>query len=251
MKKHSANAERKRRSKANRARLRDRFKTAEEVEPPSSLLAFAGLKNFLSLNPRTVAGSALTAIALLCLVSLGYLLAHDYDYAAQICKLDSAELRTVASARDLESKKPTELHSELKQIIKNAPMSKMIDYIARKDRAVAAYIVGIAMKESKFGTYAPRKNGADCYNYWGYRGKENTTKSGYSCFDSPAHAVAVVGGKIESMLSNGPRTPAQMISWKCGSSCAGHDPASVNKWISDVSINYYRLNPGKKLAKRN
>ena len=68
-------------------------------------------------------------------------------------------------------------------IIKGTPMEKMSDYIVKRDKPVAAFLVGIAMKESKFGKYAPKKDGADCFNYWGYRGKENTTKSGYSCFD--------------------------------------------------------------------
>ena len=141
-----------------------------------------------------------------------------------------------------------ELHQKILAITRNTPMEKMTDEISQKDRAVAAFLVGIAMKESKFGTYAPKKNGIDCYNYWGYRGKENTTASGYSCFDSPTHALDVVGGKIDSMVRRGVKTPAQMISWKCGSTCQGHDPASVTKWIKDVGINYYRLNT-KEIAK--
>ncbi|KKR20813.1 MAG: hypothetical protein UT48_C0016G0005 [Parcubacteria group bacterium GW2011_GWE2_39_37] len=141
-----------------------------------------------------------------------------------------------------------ELNRKILTITKNTPMEKMAEEISRKDRVVAAFLVGIAMKESKFGTYAPKKNGIDCYNYWGYRGKENTTESGYSCFKSPTEALAVVGGKIDSMVKRGVKTPAQMISWKCGSTCQGHDPASVTKWIKDVSINYYRLNT-KEIAK--
>ena len=37
-------------------------------------------------------------------------------------------------------------------------------------------------------------------------------------------------------------TPQKMVVWKCGSSCAGHDPAGVSKWISDVSIYYNKIN---------
>lgn len=251
MKKRSANAERKKRLKANRAKIRQRFQ-ANTDQPEPGLSPFNLFGNLILRNKSAIFYGLSVIITIASM--LGgfniYQQTHRPDFSKQICEIDSAEFRTMATAKDLEEK-PSELHQQLSKIIKDAPMSEMIGDIAKKDRAVAAYLVGIAMKESKYGTYAPKKDGADCYNYWGYRGKENTTKSGYSCFDSPAHAVAVVGGKIESMLKYGPRTPAQMISWKCGSTCAGHDPASVTKWIADVSINYYLINPDKKFAKRN
>lgn len=144
----------------------------------------------------------------------------------------------------------SKLYKEVYSIIKGTPMEKMIDDIADRDRPVAAFIVGIAMKESKFGQYSPKKEGIECYNYWGYRGKENTTKSGYSCFDNPRHAIKIVGDRIEDIVKMGAKHPAQMISWKCGSTCKGHSPESVAKWISDVEINYYKLNPIKEFAKR-
>jgi len=106
---------------------------------------------------------------------------------------------------------------------------------------VAAFLVGIAMKESKFGVYAPHKGGRDCYNYWGYKGRENTTASGYSCFNSPEHAIQIVGKKINSLVARGISNPAQMISWKCGSSCAGHGAESVRKWIADVGIYFHKI----------
>lgn len=141
------------------------------------------------------------------------------------------------------------LKNKIVSIVKNTPMERMVDAITERERSVAAYLVGIAMKESKFGIYSPKKNGAECYNYWGYRGKENTTASGYSCFDSPEHAVKVVGDRIEAMVKRGARNPAEMISWKCGSTCAGHDPESVRKWIADVAINYYKINTTEQIAK--
>ena len=146
--------------------------------------------------------------------------------------------------------KNQELHKKVVAIIKNTPMEKMAVDIAERDKPVAALLVAIAMKESKFGRYAPKKNGADCFNYWGYRGKENTTLSGYSCFSSPSQAIKIVGDRIESMVKRGARTPADMISWKCGSTCAGHDPVSVKKWISDVAIHYYQINTADELAKK-
>jgi len=143
-----------------------------------------------------------------------------------------------------------ELHKKIMPIIKNSPMEKMAIDISKRNKPVAALLVAIAMKESKFGKYSPKKNGVECYNYWGYRGKENTTASGYSCFDNSGHAIKVVGDKIESMVKRGAKTPADMISWKCGSTCAGHDPASVRKWIADVAINYYKINTKEELAKK-
>jgi hypothetical protein len=142
------------------------------------------------------------------------------------------------------------LHQNIVKIIKGTPMEKMTDEIAARDETVAAFIVGIAMKESKFGKYSPKKDGKECYNYWGYRGKENTTKSGYSCFDSPKHAVKVVGDRIERIVKQGAKTPEEMISWKCGSTCAGHSPESVDKWIADVGINYYRIKEAVALARK-
>lgn len=150
---------------------------------------------------------------------------------------------------DSDSNINPQLQSDVTRIVKNTPMAAMVNEISQRDRAVAAYLVGIAMKESKFGKFSPKKEGTECYNYWGYRGKENTTKSGYSCFKSPQHAIAVVGDKIAGMLKKGSKKPAEMISWKCGSSCAGHDPESVRKWIADVAINYYKLNPDREVAR--
>ncbi|MBU4217141.1 hypothetical protein L6270_04920 [Candidatus Parcubacteria bacterium] len=142
------------------------------------------------------------------------------------------------------------LHNNISKIIKGTPMEKMTDAIANRDETTAAFIVGIAMKESKFGKFSPKKDGKECFNYWGYRGRENTTKSGYSCFDNPDHAIQVVGDRIARIVKQGARTPEQMISWKCGSTCAGHSPESVDKWIADVGINYYRIQNAVELARK-
>lgn len=135
-----------------------------------------------------------------------------------------------------------ELRSDIAKIVKNTPMSAMIDPISEKDRTVAAFIVGIAMKESKFGVYSPHLGGRDCYNYWGFKGGGKTVSGGYTCFSSPEDAVSAVSKRIEKMVAKGVHTPAQAIGWKCGSSCAGHDPAGVRKWISDVALNFYKIN---------
>jgi len=135
-----------------------------------------------------------------------------------------------------------DLKEDVANIVKNTPMNAMVDSISEKHRTVAAFIVGIAMKESKFGIYSPKLAGRDCYNYWGFKGGGKTVAGGYTCFSSPEQAVDAVGGRIEKMVAKGVRTPAQAISWKCGSSCAGHGEASVRKWISDVALNFYKIN---------
>ena len=135
-----------------------------------------------------------------------------------------------------------DLKEDIAKIVKNTPMAAMINPISEKDRTVAAFIVGIAMKESKFGVYAPHIGGRDCYNYWGLKAGGKTTAGGYTCFSSPEDAVKSVSKTVEKMVAKGVRSPAQAISWKCGSSCAGHDPSGVRKWISDVAINFNKIN---------
>lgn len=138
-----------------------------------------------------------------------------------------------------------DLKNDVAGIVKNTPMAAMIDSISEKDRTVAAFIVGIAMKESKFGVYSPKMGGRDCYNYWGLKAGGKTTAGGYTCFGSPEDAVSGVSKTIKKMVAKGVRTPAQAISWKCGSSCAGHGAANVQKWISDVAINFNKINSKK------
>lgn len=143
----------------------------------------------------------------------------------------------------------SDLYKQIFSIVKNTPMEAMIGEIAKREKTVAAFMVGIGMKESKFGIYSPKKDGRTCYNYWGYRGKENTTDSGYSCFDNPDQAVKIVGDRIEALVKNGRTTPEEMIVWKCGQTCAGHTPESVDKWIKDVAIHYYDISLDNQLAK--
>ena len=143
----------------------------------------------------------------------------------------------------IDDEKNMDFTREILPYVKGKPMEDMAPFIAKQPRIVAAFIVGIAMKESKFGVYAPHDAaGNDCHNYWGYRGPENTTASGYSCFTSPEHAIQVIGKKINKLVAGGISNPAEMISWKCGSSCASHGAENVRKWIADVGVNFYKLN---------
>lgn len=134
---------------------------------------------------------------------------------------------------------PNEMEKDIKKLVVGHPIEKMAPYISRQNEDVAAYLVAIAKKESNWGKFSPQKDGKTCYNYWGYRGTYNQTDSGYSCFDSPRQAVRVVGGRIAELLAQKIDTPGEMVVWKCGSSCVGHDPAGVDKWIRDVGF-YYR-----------
>jgi hypothetical protein len=54
-----------------------------------------------------------------------------------------------------------------------------------------------------------------------------------------------VGKKIAKLVNQGISNPAEMISWKCGSTCAGHGAENVRKWIADVGVNFYKINKGK------
>ncbi len=126
-------------------------------------------------------------------------------------------------------------------LIQGYPMEVMIPAIIQQDEKVSAFLISIAKKESNWGLYVPKKRGKDCYNYWGYRGTYNQTSSGYSCFDNPEQAVAVVGKRIQNLIEKKINTPQKMVVWKCGSSCAGFSHQNVQKWISDVSLYYNKI----------
>lgn len=132
----------------------------------------------------------------------------------------------------------------IKNLVKDRPMEAMASEVAKRDMHTAAYLVAIAKKESNLGKFSPKDaSGKDCFNYWGFRGTQNTTKSGYSCFDSPEQAVLVVGDRIQYLTQlQKLDTPKKMIVWKCGASCAGHGEANVNKWISDVDYYFDKIN---------
>jgi hypothetical protein len=143
----------------------------------------------------------------------------------------------------IDDEKNADFTNEILQYVKGRPMEDMAPYIAKQPRTVAAFIVGIAMKESKFGIYAPHDAaGNDCHNYWGYRGPENTTASGYSCFATPEAAITTVGRRIARLVDQGASNPAEMVVWKCGASCSWDNPENVRSWIADVGINFYKLN---------
>ncbi len=128
-------------------------------------------------------------------------------------------------------------------LVAGYPIEAMTDSIAKYDRDIAGLIIGIAKKESNWGKRVPRaSDGSDCFNYWGYKGAGSRgIAMGHGCFGSPEEAVQAVGNRLTELVAkrNADSDPKNMIVWKCGSSCAGHSPESVKKWISDVE-QYYR-----------
>lgn len=136
---------------------------------------------------------------------------------------------------------PTEFEKEIRDLTKDSPLGKMTPFIAKKDKKVATFLVAIGKKESNWGKFSPKKNGKDCFNYWGYRGPENPTASGYSCFHSRRQAVDVVGGRIEDLINQDIDTPKELAVWKCGRSCTWDNPQNVQKWIQDVDYYYKKI----------
>lgn len=136
-----------------------------------------------------------------------------------------------------ESEGSQELEEEIKKMVKGYPIEKMVSFIAKEDKVVAAFLVGIAKKESDWGKRVPVLSGKDCYNYWGYRGKrEKMGTGGHTCFDSPKDAVETVAKRLKFLVSSEKMTtPGKMVVvWKCGYDCSWDSPEAVKKWVSDV-----------------
>lgn len=135
---------------------------------------------------------------------------------------------------------------KLHTMLSGYPIEDMIPYIAKQDRRVAGYLVAIAKKESNWGKRIPVYYGENCFNYWGYRGQDEIMGSaGHTCFDTPKEAITTVSARLNALvLEQGRATGRDLLIWKCGSSCAGHDAYDVSKWVSDVD-EYYRRAVGK------
>lgn len=131
----------------------------------------------------------------------------------------------------------------VRQMVKGYPIEEMLPYILEKDRITAAFLIGIAKKESNWGKRVPVLNGQDCYNYWGYRGvRRMMGTGGHTCFNSRQDAVDTVAKRLERLIhSEQLNTPEKLIVWKCGFSCQGHSRESVKKWISDVDMYYSKF----------
>ena len=143
--------------------------------------------------------------------------------------------------REFEEKE-NPLEKTILNLVSGHPIEAMALAISQQEKTVASFLVAIARKESSWGEHVPTKNGKDCYNYWGYKGGENPTEGGYSCFETPEQAVDIVGGRIKKLIDQGIDTPEKMLVWKCGSTCAGQDQKDVRKWVADVSQYMDKIN---------
>ncbi len=154
---------------------------------------------------------------------------------------ESEFIDNVASYLQEQEKK--KLEKKIRQMVKGYPIEKMLPYIMTKDRTTIAFLIGIAKKESNWGKRVPVLRGADCYNYWGYRGRRRLMGSGgHTCFNSRKDAVDTVAKRIKYLSENRKlNTPQKMVIWKCGNSCHKHSQQSVRKWISDVGIYFNQL----------
>lgn len=134
-----------------------------------------------------------------------------------------------------------EYGTQISSLVKGYPIEEMIPYILDQDRVVAAFLIGIAKKESNWGKRVPVLDGQDCFNYWGYRGIRRLMGSGgHTCFNSRKDAVDTVAARLKKLINSEKLdTPAKMVIWKCGYSCDGHSRESVRKWIADVDL-YFR-----------
>jgi len=149
--------------------------------------------------------------------------------------------RDYESADDQEFQRQ-KFEAEIKEIVKGTPIEQMVPEIAKQDRIVAAFLVAIAKKESGWGVHVPVYQGQDCYNYWGWRGKNPVGSGGHTCFDSPQDAVETVAKRIKFLVSNKKLdTPQKMIVWKCGD-CGWDTPAAMQSWISTVDMYFRKLN---------
>lgn len=162
-----------------------------------------------------------------------------------LAKNDSAEELSLKELIDEEngsvSASTDVFRKKLYDIVGDAPIREMVPFISKRDEMVAAFLVGIAKKESSFGFHSPSKDGKTCYNYWGYKGSAGRgTGMGYACFSSAEEAIKVVGDRIEVLVKKDRNTPARMVdTWKCGKSCAG-DPGAPS-WISTVKFYFDKI----------
>ncbi|HCP08463.1 MAG TPA: hypothetical protein DIT25_01540, partial [Candidatus Moranbacteria bacterium] len=102
-----------------------------------------------------------------------------------------------------EQAKEAEFEAKIMEMVKGHPIEAMVPEIVKKDRIVAAFLIGIAKQESDWGKRVPVLDGQNCYNYWGYRGiRKRMGTGGHTCFDSPQDAVDTVAKRIEFLVSN-------------------------------------------------
>lgn len=156
---------------------------------------------------------------------------------------EDAAVKAAVALAPVKDVTQSQFEAEATQMVKGYPIEVMLPYIFKQDRDVAMFLIAIGKKESNWGKRVPILNGQDCYNYWGYRGvRDKMGTGGHTCFNDPEDAINTVAKRIKTLVQEKQlNTPAKMIVWKCGSSCAGHSPEGVRKWISDVDMYVQKL----------
>jgi len=163
------------------------------------------------------------------------------DQIAEQILEEHAKIREEAEKNSFEGK--------IKTMTKGYPIEKMAPEIARQDKIVAAFLVGIAKKESDWGKHVPVLEGKDCYNYWGFRAqREKMGTGGHTCFDSRSDAVTSVAKRIKNIIEKEKiKTPEGMVTvWKCGYDCSWDSPGAVKKWVKDVDGYFDEVDSFKK-----
>lgn len=189
-----------------------------------------------NLNPGILSRQRMEILTLVCLISLtSYVLLFKQNYSKIFLSQKTPSVKQ-KSSEEIEKEK---LKKEIETIVAGHPIEIMIPYIIKKDRKTAAYLIGIAKKESNWGKRRPVLLGQDCFNYWGFRAeREQMGSGGHTCFSSPREAVDIVSLRIAEIIErNDAESAKDMLVWKCGSSCAATGgQAAANKWVRDVDL---------------
>jgi hypothetical protein len=156
---------------------------------------------------------------------------------------DEITTQLLATYTQQEKEKEGEMEEEIRKMVKGYPIEKMIPFIAKKDKTVAAFIVGIAKQESDWGKRVPVYNGEDCYNYWGFKGPNRVGTGGHSCFSNPEEAVNAIAKRLEFLVAKEKvDTPNEMVVvWKCGYDCSWDKPENVKRWVGAVDTYFKKL----------
>jgi hypothetical protein len=188
------------------------------------------------IEPGGLNRNQVKSLALICSITLtGYVVLFQHYYYKNLA-VAPKKYFVAAKPRDMRKEN---LKKDISFLVKGHPIEMMIPFIAEKDRKVAAYLVGIAKKESNWGEKRPVLAGQDCYNYWGFRAKwDRMGSGGHTCFDSPGEAVAVVSKRIAEIIDrNDVESAKDMLVWKCGSDCSvTGGQAAADKWADDVDL---------------
>jgi hypothetical protein len=111
------------------------------------------------------------------------------------------ELPAVIAAKKAEEEAKAKRVAAIEKLLKGSPMTAMAPVIAEQDTEIAALIVGIARKESQWGVRSPRKNGSDCFNYWGFKGAGGRgVGMGHACFATREEAVEKIAKRLEKLV---------------------------------------------------